>query len=156
MPWNLILNWRVIVAALFSLILTTTHWKMYVLGKHSATAAIQAQTLANEQAARLREQTLTAAKQKAEEDHAAFKLRTQRSVASAQSELGRLRDVLNARQASTTSTPSTGSDAATTTERQLFGQCAQTLAGMASEADGLAAKLSGLQGYVKGVCLAPE
>lgn len=152
MPWTLILNWRVIATLVLALTLVSTHWKMYVMGKTAATAAIQAQTLANEKAARAREQDLIAAKHKAEEDHAALKLRTQRAVTGAQSELGRLRDALTTRQASATATPSTGTDAAAATERQLFGQCAQTLTGMAQQADQLATQVSGLQGYVSAVC----
>lgn len=155
MPWSLILNWRVIFAALIALTLAASHWKVYIAGKNAVLAKVQADAMANEQAARAREQQLIAAKHKAEEDHAAFKLRTQRAVAGAQSELGRLRDVLAAREAAATATPSTGTDAAATTERQLFGQCAETLAGVAQQADQLAAQVTGLQGYVSAVCTVP-
>lgn len=155
MPWSLILNWRVVFAVLIAVILAASHWKVYVAGKNAVLAQVQAEALSNEQAARAREQQLVAAKHKAEEEHAAFKLRTQRAVAGAQSELGRLRDVLATRQAATTATPSTGTDAAATTERQLFGQCAETLAGVAQQADQLAAQVIGLQGYIKNVCPAP-
>jgi Tfp pilus assembly protein PilV len=156
MPWTLILNWRVIFAVLVSITLATSHWKAYVAGKHSTLAHIQAEALANEQAARAREQALVAAKHKAEEDHAAFKLRTQRAVAGAQSELVRLRDTLANRQTAATATTCTGTDAAATTERQLFGQCAEALAGVAQQADQLAAQVTGLQGYVSAVCLKPQ
>lgn len=155
MPWLLILNWRVVFAVLIALTLATSHWKVYVAGKNAVLAKVQADAMANEQAARAREQQLIAAKNKAEEDHAAFKRRTQRAVAGAQSELGRLRDVLATRQAAANATTSARTDAAATTERQLFGQCAETLAGMAQQADQLAVQVIGLQGYVSAVCTTP-
>jgi uncharacterized protein HemX len=155
MPWSLILNWRVVFAVLIALTLAASHWKVYVAGKHAVLAKVQAEAMAKEQAAREREQQLVAAKHKAEEDHAAFKRRTQRAVAGAQSELGRLRDTLNDRQAASTATPSAGTDAAAPIERELFGQCAETLAGVAQQADQLAAQVSGLQSYVSAVCTAP-
>lgn len=155
MPWSLILNWRVVFAVLIALTLATSHWKVYIAGKNAVLAKVQADAMANEQAARAREQQLIAAKHKAEENHAAFKRRTQRAVAGAQSELDRLRDVLAARQATADAAPSDRTDGAATTERQLFGQCAKTLAGVAQQADQLAAQVIGLQGYVSAVCTAP-
>jgi Tfp pilus assembly protein PilV len=156
MPWSLILNWRVVFAVLIAFTLATSHWKVYNAGKHATLAKVQADAIANEQAAREREQQLVAAKHKAEEEHAAFKRRTQRAVAGAQSELGRLRDTLAERQAAATATSSTGTDAAATTERQLFGQCAEALAGVAQQADQLATQVTGLQGYVSAVCSKPQ
>jgi DNA anti-recombination protein RmuC len=155
MPWSLILNWRVVFAVLIATILAASHWKVYVAGKNAVLSQVQAKAMANEQAARAREQQLVAAKHKAEEDHAAFKRRTQRAVAGAQSELGRLRDTLAIRQAAATATPSAGVDAAAAPERELFGQCAETLAKVAQQADHLAAQVIGLQGYVSAVCTAP-
>lgn len=155
MPWSLILNWRVVFAVLIAVTLATSHWKVYIAGKNAVLVKVQADAMANEQAARAREQQLIAAKHKAEENHAAFKRRTQRAVAGAQSELDRLRDVLTARQATADAAHSARTDAAATTERQLFGQCAETLAGVAQQADQLAAQVIGLQGYVSAVCTAP-
>lgn len=156
MPWSLILNWRVLLAALVAVTLAATHWKAYVAGKNTVLAQVKAEAMANEHAAREREHVLVTAKQKAEEAYVTLKRDTQRAVAGAQSELGRLRVVLDARQrqADSTAPPLPGTDAAATTERQLFGQCAETLAGVAQQADQLAAQVSGLQGYVSAVCKA--
>lgn len=156
MPWNLILNWRVIFAVLIAVTLATSHWKAYVAGKNAVIKQAQAEAMANEQAARQREHHLIAAKHKAEEDYATIKRTTQRAIAGAQSELGRLRDTLAARQAAPATTTSAGTDAAAPVERELFGQCAEALADMAGEAGRHAATLTGLQTYVRGVCLAPE
>lgn len=158
MPWNLILNWRVVFAALILATLTASHWKAYVAGKSAVLSQVKAEAMANEQAARAREQALVIAKQQAEEAYVTLKSNTQRAVAGAQSELGRLRVVLDARQreAAATATPGTGVDASPAAERQLFGQCAETLVGVAQQADQLAAQVSGLQGYVRAVCSKPE
>lgn len=154
MPWSLILNWRVIFAVIVATTLAATHWKVYIVGKNAVLEQVKAEAMANEQAARAREHALVIAKQQAEESYVTLKRNTQRAVAGAQSELGRLRVVLDARQreATSTATTSTGTDAATAPERQLFGQCAETLAGVAQQADQLAAQVSGLQGYVSAVC----
>ena len=157
MPWSLILNWRVVFAALVLAILATSHWKAYVAGKSAVLTQVKAEAMANERAAREREHALLADKQKAEEAYVTLKTNTQRAVAGAQSELGRLRVVLDARrEAAATASTATGVDAAAAPERQLFGQCAETLAGVAQQADQLATQVSGLQGYVRAVCSKPE
>ncbi len=73
-------------------------------------------------------------------------------------ELERLRDELARAGASapgaSASAPA-GTDAGTNVVNQLFGACAQTLVGLAREADGLEARLVGLQTYVSQVCLKP-
>lgn len=150
MPWNLILNWRVIATFLVAVLLTATHWKFYVLGKHAVIDQIRIEAAANEKAARAREHALVAAKQKAEEAYEAKKLTNRRAIAGAQSELGRLRDTLAARAATQTAPACTRTDAATT-ERELFGQCAQALTDVAAEADRHAATVTGLQSYIKAV-----
>jgi len=158
MPWTLILNWRVIAALVVAVTLAATHWKAYIQGKTAVRTQMQAQVLATEQAARAREHELIAARHQAEEAYAALKRSTQRAVAGAQSELGRLRDTLAQRQREATSDATTepGTHAAATTERQLFGQCAETLAGVAQQADQLADQVSGLQSYVRHVCTPPQ
>lgn len=157
MPWNLILNWRVVFAALILATLAASHWKAYVAGKSAVLTQVKAEAMANEQAARAREQALVIGKQQAEEAYVTLKSNTQRAVAGAQSELGRLRVVLDARrEAASTAATGTGVDASPAPERQLFGQCAETLVGVAQQADQLAAQVSGLQGYVRAVCSKPE
>jgi len=109
-----------------------------------------------EQAARDREQALSVFRKQAEEKYVQEKNRAAAAASRARTELDGLRDALYA------SRPGPASqDAAATcrtddtaTQRELFGQCASALVGMAAEADRLAANVVGLQGYVRGVCLA--
>jgi hypothetical protein len=71
-------------------------------------------------------------------------------------ELDGLRNELAARDRAADQAPSatSGADAAGA-ERQLLGACAQTLLGLAKDADRVEAKLTGLQDYVTSVCQAP-
>lgn len=107
-----------------------------------------------EQAARDREQALSGFRQQAEEKYVQEKNRAAAAASRARTELDGLRNAIYR------STPVTQDSAAicrtddTATQRELFGQCASALVGMAAEADRLAAVVLGLQGYVKGVCLA--
>ena len=111
---------------------------------------------AAEQVARDREQTLNQARQKAEELYVKEKRRAAVAAGRARNELDGLRDTLYAIGA-----PAVGQDPAAacrvdagTIERQLLGQCATALVGMAGEADRLATQVLGLQGYVSEVCQA--
>jgi hypothetical protein len=158
--------WRLTLGLILATLLVGTHWKAYVVGQQGVRAQWNqdkaqrvALALQAEQAARVREQELQAAKQQAEVRYAQLKKRAASAAAGAQSELGRLRDEL----ASTDRDPA-GGDPGTTQradggaglERELLGQCAAALVGVAAEADRLEAVVVGLQGYVKQVCLAPR
>lgn len=107
-----------------------------------------------EQAARDREQALSVFRKQAEEKYVQEKNRAAAAASRARTELDGLRDAIYR------STPVSQDPAAacrtddTATQRELFGQCASALVGMAAEADRLAANVVGLQGYVRGVCLA--
>ena len=107
-----------------------------------------------EQAARDREQALSVFRQQAEEKYVQEKTRAAAAASRARTELDGLRDAIYR------STPVAQDPGATcriddsATQRELFGQCATALVGMAAEADRLAANVVGLQGYVQGVCLA--
>ena len=107
---------------------------------------------------REREQALNQARQKAEERYVEKKRRATVAAGRARTELDGLRDTLYALGA-----PAAGQDPAAACrtdagalERQLLGQCAAALVGVAGEADRLAAQVLGLQGYVREVCLAPK
>lgn len=111
----------------------------------------------SEQMARQREQGLVRARQEAEESYVQEKRKAAVAAGRARSELDGLRDQLYALGA-----PKRGQDPATACradagalERQLLGQCAADLVSLAAEADRLAAQLTGLQGYVRQVCVAP-
>jgi hypothetical protein len=108
-----------------------------------------------EMAARQREQSLSLFKQQAEEKYVQEKRRAAAAASRAGAELDGLRNELYAARPGTAAqdpTPTGRADGAT--ERELLGQCATALVGVAAEADRLAANVVGLQGYVKGVCLA--
>lgn len=112
---------------------------------------------AAEQGAREREQALNQARQKAEERYVEEKRLAAVAADRARAELDGLRDTLYALDA-----PAAGQDPAAACrtdagalERQLLGQCASALVGVAGEADRLAAQVLGLQGYVREVCRAP-
>lgn len=108
--------------------------------------------------ARAREQSLSAAKQKAEEAYAIEKRKAAVSARSARIELDGLRNelyTLPAPVAGADPTPIARVDGASP-ERKLLGECAAALVEMAAGADGLAAQLVGLQGYVRNVCVAPK
>lgn len=108
-----------------------------------------------EQATRARERALVVAKNESEARYVELKNRSDRAAAGARDELGRLRDELAARGRAAPQNPAAFPrvDAATA-ERELLGQCAQSLVSVAADADRLAAQLIGLQAYVSNVCLA--
>lgn len=108
---------------------------------------------AAEKAAREREQTLSQARQKAEEAYVQEKRKATAAAARARTQLDGLRDELAATPITTSedSAPACRVDAGTL-ERELLGQCAAALVGVAAEADRMAAQVLGLQGYVKEVC----
>lgn len=115
----------------------------------------QAQQLQKaEQAARDREQTLSVFRQQAEEKYVQEKNRAAAAASRARAELDGLRDALYRSTPVAQDPTATCRTDGTATQRELFGQCASALVGMAAEADRLAANVVGLQGYVRGVCLA--
>lgn len=147
--------WRTIVAALLAVGLLFTHWEVYLVGRHGVEEKYQAAALKAETEARTRETTLTAAKQKAEEQYVQEKQKHAATAAGARTELGKLRNALASRGAASESPAAcTGTDGCPRLERELFGQCASALTSMAAEADRLEGIIVGLQEYVKGVCQA--
>lgn len=108
-----------------------------------------------EQAARDKEQALLVFRQQAEEKYVQEKNRAAAAASRARTELDGLRDTLY-RSGPVAQDPGAACRAdGPTPERELFGQCATALVGMAAEADRLASNVVGLQGYVQGVCLSP-
>lgn len=159
MPWLIFADWRILAAALLSVVLIGTHWRAYDAGKTSALNKYQAHIADIERATRAREHQLTAAKQQAEERYEIEKRNAATANAGARAQLERLRHRLAQRQApraATTPAPVTRIDAASPPERQLLGECAQTVVEVAGDADRLAAQLTGLQDYVRNVCAAPQ
>jgi hypothetical protein len=110
--------------------------------------------------ARAREQALGSAKQKVEEAYAIEKRKAAVAARSARAELDGLRDELYA---ISVPAPNPGANPVAPSrtdgvsiERRLLGECATALVEVAAGADGLAAQLIGLQGYVRNVCIAPK
>lgn len=156
--------WRVTLALIVAVLLAGTHWKAYVSGKQAVQvawdrdiAARTAAALKAEQEAREKESKLLAARQASEAKYVQEKRKAAAAAAAAGSELDRLRDELAAappggKACSDPAAPGRA-DGRAGLERELLGHCAQALVGLASEADGLEARLVGLQQYVKNVCL---
>lgn len=144
-------------ALLLALVLGLTHYGAYrvgralVAGDWAKDREATAQNIAAEMAAaRVKEQELT---KKANDVQAKLNAEKKRSASAAESaanELRLLQEALAASGANKDSTPATGTDGARTGE--LLVQCAGKYQGMAADADALANKVTGLQGYVKDVC----
>lgn len=154
-----LLNPRMWLATAVFTLLLLSHFGAYRAGKavvrvewdRDVAVRVQA-ALKAEQAARAREQDLLIARNRSEERYAQEKRKAASAAASAQSALDGLRSELASRSAQApTSFPRV--DGAPGLERDLLGSCATTLVQLAAEADGLEARLVGLQGYVKEVCL---
>lgn len=135
-------------------------WQVQALRYDARIAAMQEAHAVSlqkaEQLAREREQALNVARQKAEERYVQEKRKAAVAAGRARSELDGLRDELYA-----LGTTAAGQGSATacrvdagTIERELLGQCAAALVGVAAEADRMAAQVIGLQGYVREVCRA--
>tara|TARA_R110000868_G_scaffold162915_6_gene394947 strand:+ start:530 stop:1003 length:474 start_codon:yes stop_codon:yes gene_type:complete len=110
------------------------------------------------EAARAQEQSLSKAKQKAEEAYVLEKRKAAVAARSTRAELDGLRNELYA-----IPSPIAGANPTAisrvngaTIERRLLGECASALVEVAARADLMAAQLLGLQGYVRNVCVAPK
>ena len=160
-----LLNPRVWIAVIAITALGVTHFATFRAGKGVVRAewnkekVVQLEAARQQEAAfRKKERELVSAKQLAEEKYAQLKKRNERSAADTRLELDRLRDQLAAAPAlgGAAEDPAALARAAggTGLERELLGACASALVGMAATADGLEARIVGLQSYVKNVCLA--
>lgn len=114
------------------------------------------QALELEKANRSKEHQLVAGRQNAEVRYVEEKRKAVAAAAGAQSELDRLRSTLAAPDPGACSDPASAAraDGGARLERELLGQGAQALVGLAAEADRLEAQVIGLQQYVNQVCLA--
>ena len=111
-----------------------------------------------EKSARDREQALSVSRQQAEEKYVQEKTKAATAANRARGELDGLRNelyALSAPKPGTSATAPSRADAGPI-ERQLLGECASALVGVAAEADRLAAVVVGLQRYTAEVCLAPK
>lgn len=127
-------------------------------GYARAQAEYTAAALKAEQAARAREAQLNAARAAVEKTYVTEKRRAADAAAAAQSELDLLRDTLDSIAAGRAAAADPGTagraDGPARLEQELLGHCARALVDLAREADGLEARIVGLQGYVRDVCQA--
>lgn len=124
------------------------------IGYDKAQAEYIAAALKAEQAARAKEQELLTARTKVEAEYAKHKKTAAADAGAAADELDRLRNELAITSAaSKDSTPATGDHGTGGLERELLGNCSQTLQGVAREADRLETKVVALQSYVSQVCV---
>ena len=137
-------------------------WQVQAWRYDSQVAAMQkahAESLQKaEQAARNREQALSVSRQQAEEKYVQEKTKAATAANRARGELDGLRNelyALSAPKPGASATAPSRADAGPI-ERQLLGECASALVGVAAEADRLAAVVVGLQRYTAEVCLAPK
>lgn len=122
------------------------------IGYDKAQAEYTAAALKAEQVARAKEQELLTAQTKVEAEYAKHKKIAAADAGAAADELDRLRNELAITSAaSKDSTPATGDHGTGGLERELLGNCSQTLQGVARETDRLAAKTVALQDYIKSV-----
>lgn len=127
-------------------------------------AQIEAQRAAieAEQRERAKEQAKIKAAQEAVNATRKQAQRDRAAADAARSELGRLRDELAARDAAASGGAAGGDSGpgcvvdAGATERELLRACAAEYQALAADADGVRARLLGLQEWVRGVCVSPE
>lgn len=155
---------RWVLAAVVAAVLAAIYWKGLVTGRAQVEArwaierAAQAEQLAKlTTQLRAREQQLNQNNQAVEVRYVRVKQTVAADRAAVQSELDRLRQQLADR-----AVPAAGGDASAGTGAdepgldRLFSACAAELAGVAAAADAVAAQLTGLQDYVRSVCLAAQ
>jgi hypothetical protein len=152
---TLLLNWRTWAA----LGLVVTHWFAYHQGGLSKqvefdryVAEQQTAHIAALEDARAKEQTIQLAKQKAENDYQALKKKSADSALSAESERVLLLSALDAAR-STPTNPTTGSGIDADPTQGILRESIGRYAEVAGIADRLSDQVTGLQDYVKGVCV---
>jgi len=154
---------KLLALATLALALIAAAWKVhhtgYQAGVNATQATYQAQALEAERQARATERNKVIAVNSVQVRHEQTKQQAAAAAAAADSELDRLRTLLATPTPAPQPTPPDPTAPAraddATRARAVVGQCAGALASMAATADALEARLSGLQDYVRAVCLAP-
>ena len=154
---------KLLALAALALALIAAGWKVhhtgYQAGVNDTQANYQAQALEAERQARATERAKVIAVNQVETRHEQTKQAAAAAAAAADTELDRLRTLLatptsTPQPTATDPTPAARADDASRA-RLVVGQCAGALASMAATADALEARVTGLQDYVRAVCLAP-
>jgi len=154
---TLLFNWRVWAAVGVSVLLASTHWKAYVSGKRTIQAEFTAYVAeekvllaAATETARLRERSINTTLRQSYDQYNTLKSSIRADAKSASSQLQQLEATVTATPGcSDPSTP--GGVDATTPFRELLLACTKSLSELAEEADEIAARLQGLQGYVRSI-----
>lgn len=148
---------RQIAALVFLVLLIGSHFGAYRLGRNTmagewaqARAQQSQELLEAVTVAREKEQELTRKANDVQAKLNAEKKRASVAAESAANELRLLQEALAAR--TTTIDPGTTTGADGTSASELLIQCARVHQSVAAEADSLANKVTGLQGYVTDVC----
>tara|TARA_R110000868_G_scaffold54575_1_gene170494 strand:+ start:7877 stop:8362 length:486 start_codon:yes stop_codon:yes gene_type:complete len=159
MPLTLLLNWRVWAAVGLALAMAASHWFAYHQGGLSATVALDAYIISQKTAhiaaleeARTKEQSLQLANTKVQNDYQTLKQKSARASAGAQSERLLLLAALDAARAAPTDTFPSGRVDASPAERVLA-ESVGRYEEVARDADRLSDQVTGLQGYVRNVCV---
>ncbi|MES1979537.1 MAG: hypothetical protein V4451_15960 [Pseudomonadota bacterium] len=144
-----LLNWRVWAGLALALGLAFSHFTAYRSGKAAVRAEWTAEKLAQSEAARQREKAMNIANQGVDRDLQAEKKRRAAAESRLADGLRQFSETLNSPDPTTPGRANgTGG-----LERELLGECANHLAGLAQTADRLEGKVVGLQSYVGRVCL---
>lgn len=152
---------RAVIALLALILIAAGAWKLrrdgYKAGAESVRTEYAAKATQAAMAAMKTQERLQEAVQQVGNRHESAKRQNAAFAAGATAELDGLRDALAARDRASAqaAAPACGADAARV-ERELFGQCASALAGVAREADRVESKLTALQDYVRSVTVAPD
>ena len=154
-----LLSPRLWIALALAGLLAFTHYKAFNGGKAAVQvrwdkerSEITAEALKASEAARAKENVLTAANQKVSADYAKQKKVNAVLAADLDDSLRQLQTAINSPVSANTPTPA-GAYGRGGLERELLGGCSTSLAEMAITADRLETKVVGLQGYVRDVCM---
>jgi len=147
-----LMNWRVWAALAIAVGLAASHAFIYRAGKATVRADWDKERLAESEGKRQREKAATIVNQGVDRELQASNKRRAAAERATADSLRELQAALNRPDPATT--PPSGANGTGGLERELLGQCANSLAAMALTADRLEGKVVGLQSYASKVCLA--
>jgi uncharacterized surface anchored protein len=154
---GMLFNPIVWVALSLAVVLAGTHWKVYTAGKKTVQAEFTAYIAeekvlfaAATETARLRERSINNTLRQSYDQYNTIKNSNSTDAKSASDKLQQLEAALAGTSRSCNTTTTGGADATSLIE-ELFISCTRSLRDMAAEADGLSARLQGLQGYVRSI-----
>jgi hypothetical protein len=153
MSWLSPARWLAVLALCAGLVAGYVGWRGHQreIGRAEVRTEYAALALQASEAARAKEQALTATNERIDRD---LQLEKKRRVADAAVSADRLRDFQAALdERGTPSAAASGVNGTGGLERELLGNCAKALVGLAETADRLESSLVGLQTYTRDVCL---